>query len=282
VQQGQVTPNITVVFSVTGSDSATGSRVTGPDGKTASFCYTGVLIGITDVITAFADFNPRNGTREPGEPIGAATKVWEIPVSTPLCEVTVTQGGFIIAQNGDRASFGGNAKVSSAGEPTGRTPSTTDHARPSDGRHPPWASTTFYALINKPVLRRPLELGQYTSFAYTDRLDELKIDPSVGSKGDATIMRWPRRGSRPSKQNPSTGAASPPSSTRTRGPRLDRLLQRRETARSTRRHPALRVRSRALPIDYQDRQHPNVGRHLSQLPRDPGWIIPRCRPGFLG
>jgi len=114
------TPNITVVFSVTGSNSATGSRVTGPDGKTAPFCYTGVLIGITDVITAFADFNPRNGTREPGEPIGAATKVWEIPVSTPLCEVTVTQGGFIIAQNGDRASFGGNAKVSSAGEPTGQ------------------------------------------------------------------------------------------------------------------------------------------------------------------
>ncbi len=27
--------------------------------------------------------------------------------------------------------------------------------------------------------------SQYTSFAYTDRLDELKIDPSVGSKGDA-------------------------------------------------------------------------------------------------
>jgi len=27
--------------------------------------------------------------------------------------------------------------------------------------------------------------GQYTSLAYTDRLDALKIDPSVGSKGDA-------------------------------------------------------------------------------------------------
>ena len=27
--------------------------------------------------------------------------------------------------------------------------------------------------------------SQYTSFAYSDRLDELKIDPSVGSKGDA-------------------------------------------------------------------------------------------------
>jgi putative transposase len=34
-------------------------------------------------------------------------------------------------------------------------------------------------------LRGPLESAQYTSLTYTDRLDELKIDPSVGSKGDA-------------------------------------------------------------------------------------------------
>jgi len=35
------------------------------------------------------------------------------------------------------------------------------------------------------VLRRLLELAQYTSLTYTDRLEELKIDPSIGSKGDA-------------------------------------------------------------------------------------------------
>ncbi len=35
------------------------------------------------------------------------------------------------------------------------------------------------------MLQRPLELGQYTSLTYTDRLDDLGIDPSVGSKGDA-------------------------------------------------------------------------------------------------
>jgi len=34
-------------------------------------------------------------------------------------------------------------------------------------------------------LRRPVEPGQYTSLTYTDRLDDLGIDPSVGSKGDA-------------------------------------------------------------------------------------------------
>jgi putative transposase len=35
------------------------------------------------------------------------------------------------------------------------------------------------------VLRRPFESAQYTSLRYTDRLDELGIDPSVGSTGDA-------------------------------------------------------------------------------------------------
>jgi hypothetical protein len=115
------TPDITVVFSVTGSNTANGSRTTGPDGKTAPFCYRGVLIGITDVIRAFADFSPKNGTHDPpAEPVGVATKVWEIPASTPLCEVIVTQGGWIVAKNGDRASFGGNAQVSSAGEPKGQ------------------------------------------------------------------------------------------------------------------------------------------------------------------
>ena len=35
------------------------------------------------------------------------------------------------------------------------------------------------------MLRRPLEPEQYTSLRYTDRLDELGIAPSVGSRGDA-------------------------------------------------------------------------------------------------
>lgn len=65
----------------------------------------------SDAITAFADAND-NGTRDPGEPAGAATKIWALPVTTPLCEVTVTNGGWIIAANGDQAHFGGNAKSS--------------------------------------------------------------------------------------------------------------------------------------------------------------------------
>ena len=35
------------------------------------------------------------------------------------------------------------------------------------------------------MLRPPVESAQYTSIRYTDRLDELAIAPSVGSRGDA-------------------------------------------------------------------------------------------------
>ena len=41
-------------------------------------------------------------------------------MSTPGCSVTITNGGWIIADNGDTASFGGNAKVSSGGSASGQ------------------------------------------------------------------------------------------------------------------------------------------------------------------
>jgi hypothetical protein len=40
--------------------------------------------------------------------------------STPGCEVRITEGGRITASNGDRATFGGNARVDSAGVATGQ------------------------------------------------------------------------------------------------------------------------------------------------------------------
>jgi hypothetical protein len=57
-----------------------------------------------------------------GEPsaVPPATKTWLLPPSTPLCEVEFpTGGGYIVADNGDRASFGGNAHVSSTGDSSG-------------------------------------------------------------------------------------------------------------------------------------------------------------------
>jgi hypothetical protein len=41
-------------------------------------------------------------------------------MSTPGCSVTITNGGWITADNGDTGSFGGNAKVSSGGSASGQ------------------------------------------------------------------------------------------------------------------------------------------------------------------
>jgi hypothetical protein len=41
-------------------------------------------------------------------------------MSTPLCTIKITNGGWITADNGDTATFGGNAKVSAGGSPSGQ------------------------------------------------------------------------------------------------------------------------------------------------------------------
>jgi putative transposase len=111
--------------------------------------------------------------------------------------------------------------------------------------------------------------SQYTSLAYTDRLDELRIAPSVGSRGDAydnamaeALDRHLQDRARRRPPLPQLRAR------RARGPALDRLLQRGETARGTRRLAARRVRG----IDYQDRQHPNTVDQITEPPRNPGRI----------
>jgi len=102
-------PGVTVVFTVTGSVNEMDSVTTDADGE-AMFCYTGPALPGADAIQAFADDNPNNGTQDPGEPFDTAAKTWTLPVTTPGCEIIVTNGGWIIAANGDRANFGGNAK----------------------------------------------------------------------------------------------------------------------------------------------------------------------------
>jgi hypothetical protein len=57
---------------------------------------------------------------DPGEPFNVAMKTWVLPVTTPNCEIKITNGGWIIADNGDRANFGGNAKVGADGAPQGQ------------------------------------------------------------------------------------------------------------------------------------------------------------------
>ena len=74
----------------------------------ATFCYTSALPG-NDIITAYADTDNDNvNDPPPADPEGTATKAWVIPANMEGCKVTY--GGRITAANGDKATFGGNAK----------------------------------------------------------------------------------------------------------------------------------------------------------------------------
>ena len=121
---GNPTPGITVRFSVTGAVTTSGSCTTDADGD-CDFTYQGPELPGVDAVTAFADTNG-DGDQDTGEPAGAAEKTWLLPASTPLCEVIISDGGRITANNGDKATFGGNAKVSESGQASGEQ-QYTDH-----------------------------------------------------------------------------------------------------------------------------------------------------------
>jgi hypothetical protein len=115
---GRPVPDVTVRFMVTGSVSTSDSDVTDANGE-ATFCYMGPALPGADLIHAFADTNG-DDAQDLGEPFGDAAKLWVLPVTTPLCEITITNGGWITALNGDRGSFGGNAKSSETGDTQGQ------------------------------------------------------------------------------------------------------------------------------------------------------------------
>ncbi len=112
-QQGVI-----VRFTVTGSINTSGSATTDANGE-ATFCYTGPALPGGDTIRAFAD-NDGDGTQDADDPANMATKAWVLPVTTPGCEIIITNGGWIIASNGDRANFGGNAKADEDGNVSGQ------------------------------------------------------------------------------------------------------------------------------------------------------------------
>ena len=107
---GNPTPNITVVFSVTGSVTASGSDTTDANGE-ATFCYNGPALPGSDAISAFAD-NNNDGVQQANEPFDTAAKTWVLPSGTGLCVVKITNGGWIVTDDADRGTFGGVAKES--------------------------------------------------------------------------------------------------------------------------------------------------------------------------
>ena len=109
---------VTVRFTVTGSVMTSGFATTDVNGQ-ATFCYTGPALPGVDAIRAFADTD-NDGMEDPGEPFDVAAKTWILPATTPGCEIMITNGGWIIANNGDRASFGGNAKADEDGNVSGQ------------------------------------------------------------------------------------------------------------------------------------------------------------------
>jgi hypothetical protein len=72
---GNPVAGVTVRFSVTGANTASGTGLTDASGN-ATFSYTGANPGL-DTITAYAD-SDRDGIRDPGEPSGTATKTWTV------------------------------------------------------------------------------------------------------------------------------------------------------------------------------------------------------------
>nr|MBA3311207.1 Ig-like domain-containing protein [Nocardioidaceae bacterium] len=113
---GNPTSAVEVDFAVAGFNATSGERTTDGSGR-AEFCYTGQLPG-EDAIRAFADLD-RDDVQDVGEPADLAAKTYVVPPSTPGCRVAITDGGWIIAANGDRASFGGNAKALSSSSVSG-------------------------------------------------------------------------------------------------------------------------------------------------------------------
>jgi hypothetical protein len=97
--------------------TTSGSATTDASGE-AQFCYDGPAFPGADAIHAYADTDNDN-TQDAGEPFDDAEKTWVLPVTTPGCEIKITNGGWIIASNGDKSSFGGNAKADADGNVSG-------------------------------------------------------------------------------------------------------------------------------------------------------------------
>jgi Bacterial Ig-like domain (group 1) len=115
---GNATSFVTVRFSVTGSVTTSGSQTTDANGQ-AQFCYTGPALPGADSISAYADTN-NSTTQDLGEPSDTATKTWTLPTNVTPCVIKISNGGWIVTDDGDRGSFGGNAKESSTGTDTGQ------------------------------------------------------------------------------------------------------------------------------------------------------------------
>jgi len=142
---------VNVQFTVSGSVNETDVDTTDGNGE-ARFCYQGPPLPGADTVTAIADADD-DGMFEVGEPSDTATKAWILPVTPPGCEITITNGGWIIANNGDRGSFGGNAKSDGEGNVSGQE-QYQDHG-PVEPFNLHGMPTVIVCYLNIPRIPRP-------------------------------------------------------------------------------------------------------------------------------
>ncbi|HEX2045262.1 MAG TPA: Ig-like domain-containing protein [Gaiellaceae bacterium] len=131
---GNPTPKETVRFDVEGASEQDqdpadedGSATTDEFGN-AEHCYTGPELPGTDAIHAYAD-NDEDNVEDADEPArDDAAKTWILPPSTPGCEITIHNGGWIFTLTGSKGSFGGNARIEADGTITRGEQTYHDHS----------------------------------------------------------------------------------------------------------------------------------------------------------
>jgi hypothetical protein len=111
---GVPSSGVTVQFTVArdNGQTITGNCTTNASGV-CSFTYAGPILPAVDAITGCAG---PSGL----PPCGATSKVWVLPVGVSSCVVDITGGGWMIANNGDKVSFGGTVHTDQAGAPSGQ------------------------------------------------------------------------------------------------------------------------------------------------------------------
>jgi hypothetical protein len=116
-QFGNPMGGVNVFFTVTRTPPVavtnTGNCTTTLPSGSCTFTYPGPILPAADVIKGCAN-------SASGPPCGTATKEWVLPVSNPLCTIDITNGGWMVANNGDKVNFGGTVHTDQAGAPSGQ------------------------------------------------------------------------------------------------------------------------------------------------------------------
>jgi hypothetical protein len=131
---GNLTPNELVRFDVEGASEQDGDPAD-EDGSNrtdefghATHCYTGPDLPGADTIHAYAD-NDEDNVEDANEPArDNAAKAWVLPPSTPGCEITIHNGGWISTLTASKGSFGGNARIEADGAITRGEQGYHDHS----------------------------------------------------------------------------------------------------------------------------------------------------------